>query len=110
MRKAFVAIAAFLVAFTVMLGMYQPFLWWTFLFTGPFVLLGIYDMIQPKHSIVRNYPVFGRLRYFMENMRPKVYQYFVESDTNGTPYNRLNRSLIYQRAKKNSILFLLEHN
>ncbi|WP_343532110.1 FMN-binding glutamate synthase family protein [Pedobacter sp.] len=100
MRKAFVAIAAFLVAFTVMLGMYQPFLWWTFLFTGPFVLLGIYDMIQPKHSIVRNYPVFGRLRYFMENMRPKVYQYFVESDTNGTPYNRLNRSLIYQRAKR----------
>ncbi len=100
MRKAFVAIAAFLVALTVMLGIYQPFLWWTFIFTGPFVLLGIYDLYQPKHSIVRNYPVFGRLRYFMEELRPKVYQYFVESDTNGTPYNRLNRSLIYQRAKK----------
>lgn len=100
MRKAFIAIAAFLVAFTVMLGLYQPFLWWTFVFTGPIVLLGIYDLYQPKHSIVRNYPVVGRLRYFMENMRPKVYQYFVESDTNGTPYNRLNRSLIYQRAKK----------
>jgi len=102
MRKAFVAIAAFLVALTVMLGLYHPFLWWTFLFTGPFVLLGIYDLYQPKHSIVRNYPVFGRLRYFMEELRPKVYQYFVESDTNGTPYNRLNRSLIYQRAKKDN--------
>ncbi len=100
MRKAFIAIAAFLVAFTVMLGLYQPFLWWISVFTGPIVLLGIYDMVQPKHSIVRNYPVVGRLRYFMEKMRPKVYQYFVESDTNGTPYNRLNRSLIYQRAKK----------
>jgi glutamate synthase domain-containing protein 2 len=100
MRKAFIAIAAFLVAFTVMLGLYQPFLWWISVFTGPVVLLGIYDMVQPKHSIVRNYPVLGRLRYFMEAMRPKVYQYFVESDTNGTPYNRLNRSLIYQRAKK----------
>lgn len=99
MRKAFVAIAAFLIALTVMLGLYHPFLWWTFIFTGPFVLLGIYDLYQPKHSIVRNYPVFGRLRYFMEELRPKVYQYFVESDTNGTPYNRLNRSLIYQRAK-----------
>ncbi|WP_231489839.1 FMN-binding glutamate synthase family protein [Pedobacter sp. Leaf170] len=99
MRKAFVAIAAFLVALTIMLGLYHPFLWWTFLFTGPFVILGIYDLYQPKHSIVRNYPVFGRLRYFMEELRPKVYQYFVESDTNGTPYNRLNRSLIYQRAK-----------
>jgi glutamate synthase domain-containing protein 2 len=99
MRKAFVAIAAFLIALTIMLGLYHPFLWWTFLFTGPFVLLGVYDLYQPKHSIVRNYPVFGRLRYFMEELRPKVYQYFVESDTNGTPYNRLNRSLIYQRAK-----------
>lgn len=100
MRKAFIAIAAFLVALTVMLGLYQPFLFWIFIFTGPFVILGIYDLYQPKHSIVRNYPVFGRLRYFMEDMRPKVYQYFVESDTNGTPYNRLDRSLIYQRAKK----------
>ena len=102
MRKAFVAIAAFLVALTIMLGLYHPFLWWTFLFTGPFVLLGIYDLYQPKHSIVRNYPVFGRLRYFMEELRPKVYQYFVESDTNGKPFSRLNRSLIYQRAKKDN--------
>lgn len=93
------AIAAFLIALTIMLGLYHPFLWWTFLFTGPFVILGVYDLYQPRHSIVRNYPVFGRLRYFMEELRPKVYQYFVESDTNGTPYSRLNRSLIYQRAK-----------
>ena len=100
MRKAFIAIAAFLVALTIMLGLYQPFLWWTFLFTGPFVILGIYDLYQPKHSIVRNYPVFGRLRYFMEELRPKVYQYFVESDTNGKPFSRLSRSLIYQRAKQ----------
>ena len=99
MRKAFIAIAAFLVALTVMLGLTYPPLWWLFIFTGPFVLLGIYDLYQPKHSIVRNYPVFGRLRYLMEDLRPKVYQYFVESDTNGKPFSRLNRSLIYQRAK-----------
>jgi glutamate synthase domain-containing protein 2 len=100
MRKAFVAIAAFLVAFTIVLGLWHPFLWWMFIFTGPFVVLGIYDLYQPKHSIVRNFPVFGRLRYFMEDLRPKIYQYFVESDTNGKPFSRLNRSLIYQRAKK----------
>ncbi|MCZ4244215.1 FMN-binding glutamate synthase family protein [Pedobacter punctiformis] len=102
MRKAFIAIAAFLVAITVMLGLTYPPLWWISIFTGPIVILGIYDLIQPKHSIVRNYPVVGRLRYFMEDLRPKVYQYFVESDTNGTPYSRLNRSLIYQRAKKDN--------
>ncbi|RZK48132.1 MAG: FMN-binding glutamate synthase family protein, partial [Pedobacter sp.] len=47
-------------------------------------------------------PVFGRMRYFMEELRPKVYQYFVESDTNGKPFSRLSRSLIYQRAKKDN--------
>jgi glutamate synthase domain-containing protein 2 len=100
MRKAFVAIAAFLVTATVMIGLaWHPF-FWAFIFVGPIVLLGLYDLYQPKHSIVRNYPVVGRLRYFMEDLRPKVYQYFVESDTNGKPFSRLNRSLIYQRAKK----------
>src|SRR3546814_5220333 len=36
----------------------------------------------------------------MEDMRPKFYQYFVESDLNGRPFNRVERSIIYQRAKK----------
>ena len=100
MRKAFIAIAAFLVTATVMISLAWPPFIWAFIFIGPFVLLGVYDLYQPKHSIVRNYPVFGRLRYFAEDLRPKIYQYFVESDTNGKPFSRLNRSLIYQRAKK----------
>lgn len=99
MRKAFIAIAAFLVTLTIMLGLTYPPLWWIAIFTFPIVVLGVYDLYQPKHSIVRNYPVVGRLRYFMEDLRPKVYQYFVESDTNGKPFSRLSRSLIYQRAK-----------
>jgi glutamate synthase domain-containing protein 2 len=100
MRKAFIALAAFLVTATVMISLAWPPFYWAFIFVGPFVILGIYDLYQPKHSIVRNYPVFGRLRYFAEDLRPKVYQYFVESDTNGKPFSRLSRSLIYQRAKK----------
>ena len=83
-----------------MISLAWPPFFWAFLFIGPIVILGIYDLYQPKHSIVRNYPVFGRLRYLAEDLRPKIYQYFVESDTNGKPFSRLNRSLIYQRAKK----------
>lgn len=73
---------------------------WAFVVIGPFVVLGVYDMLQKRHAIVRNFPVFGRGRYLMEYMRPKLYQYFVESDINGRPFNRVERSLIYQRAKK----------
>lgn len=62
-------------------------------------LLGIYDMSQTKHSIMRTYPVFGRMRYWMEALRPKLYQYFIESDIDGRPINRIDRSTIYQRAK-----------
>lgn len=63
------------------------------------VVLGFYDMSQTKHSIMRTFPVLGRLRYWMEDLRPKIYQYFVESDTDGRPIDRIDRSTIYQRAK-----------
>lgn len=57
-------------------------------------------MVQTKQTIRRNYPLVGMARYWMEILRPKIYQYFVESDTDGTPFNRLNRNVIYRRAKK----------
>ena len=62
-------------------------------------ILGYYDLFQKRHTIMRNYPVIGRLRYLLEEIRPKVYQYFVESDIDGRPFNRVDRSTVYQRAK-----------
>lgn len=80
------------------------FVWsgfWFFLaFCLIFVVIGLKDLVQKKHSLWRNFPVLGRLRWLMEAMRPKLYQYFVESDTDGRPINRIDRSTIYQRAKK----------
>jgi glutamate synthase domain-containing protein 2 len=66
----------------------------------PIIYMGIADMVQTHQSIRRNFPVLGRLRYVFEDLRPKIQQYFVESDTDGTPINRNERSVIYQRAKK----------
>lgn len=57
-------------------------------------------MLQTKHTLIRNFPIFGRARWIMEALRPKLYQYFVESDTDGRPINRIDRNTIYQRAKK----------
>src|SRR5690348_5389821 len=56
-------------------------------------------MFQKTHAIRRIYPVVGRLRYVMEELRPKMYQYFIELDIDGRPFNRLDRSSVYQRAK-----------
>lgn len=66
----------------------------------PVIYMGVADMVQKKQSIRRNFPLVGRLRYVFEDLRPKIQQYFVESDTDGAPINRNDRSVIYQRAKK----------
>ncbi len=53
-----------------------------------------------KKAILRNFPVIGHFRYFLEEIRPEIRQYFIESDTEGVPFGRDQRSLVYQRAKK----------
>ncbi|HRK52916.1 MAG TPA: FMN-binding glutamate synthase family protein [Cyclobacteriaceae bacterium] len=71
-----------------------------FVIVGPLIVMGIQDIFQKKQSVKRNFPVIGRLRYFFEMIRPEIQQYFIESDTDGAPINRNDRSVIYQRAKK----------
>lgn len=62
-------------------------------------LLGIYDLKQTRHAIRRNYPVIGNLRFLFEYIRPELRQYFFEDDTLRQPFSRIDRSLVYQRAK-----------
>ncbi|MBK7949277.1 MAG: FMN-binding glutamate synthase family protein [Deltaproteobacteria bacterium] len=69
------------------------------LLVGPIVLLGIVDMLQTKQAIRRNFPVIGHARYLLEMIRPEIQQYFIENNIEGRPFNREERSLIYQRAK-----------
>ena len=61
--------------------------------------VGVYDLRQPKRSILRNYPIIGHMRFLLEFIRPEIRQYFIESDNDATPFSRAQRSLVYQRAK-----------
>lgn len=100
MRNEFIAFAILSVAGTALLGYYvHPQWYWLYVLVAPLVILGFYDMFQDRHAIMRNFPILGRGRYVMEELRPKLYQYFIESDTNGRPINRVHRSVVYQRAK-----------
>ena len=56
------------------------------------VALGIHDLRQPQHAILRNYPVIGHLRFLLEYIRPEIRQYFIESDREATPFSRARRS------------------
>ena len=61
--------------------------------------VGIHDLVQSRHSILRNYPLLGHLRFLAEGVGPEIRQYFVESNTGGRPFDRDQRSLMYRRSK-----------
>lgn len=72
---------------------------WLFVVIGPLIGVGLHDIIQTRHALLRVYPVLGHGRYLLEELRPEIQQYFVESNLDGMPYSREFRSVIYQRAK-----------
>lgn len=100
MRKTFLLFSLLILLSIALLAWWKPIFLWGYALALPLCLLGLYDFFQTKHAIRRNFPLLGRVRYAMEALRPGVQQYFIESDTNGTPFNRLQRSLVYARSKK----------
>jgi glutamate synthase domain-containing protein 2 len=73
--------------------------WLEMLLFASLVGVGVYDLVQTRRSILRNYPIIGHIRYMLEFVRPEIRQYFIESDNEATPFSRSQRSLVYQRAK-----------
>lgn len=74
-------------------------LWPFTLLTGALSLLGVFDLLQHKHAVRRNYPILGNVRYLVESIRPEIRQYLIESDNEQLPFSRAQRSLVYARAK-----------
>ncbi len=74
-------------------------------FALPFTLfaalsaLGWRDVTQKSHSVLRNYPVLGHIRFLLESIRPEIRQYLLEDDQDEEPFSRDARSLVYQRSK-----------
>jgi glutamate synthase domain-containing protein 2 len=74
-------------------------LYWWLLLSVPLLMLCIWDKNQKNHAILKNFPVIGHLRYLLESIRPELRQYFFETDLDGKPFNRRQRSVVYQRSK-----------
>lgn len=102
----FVLVVALLVA-----AMAHDLIW----FIGGMIVIGIiwiYDVCQTKHAILRNFPVLGHFRYFLEFLRPEIQQYLIANNEEERPFSREIRSVVYQRAKnmRDTIPFGTEHN
>lgn len=72
---------------------------WALAVLAPLCGLGLWDLFQGGHSLLRNYPVIGHMRWAFEGIRPEIRQYLIESDEDAVPFNREQRSIVYQRAK-----------
>jgi glutamate synthase domain-containing protein 2 len=73
--------------------------WWLLAVAAVLLAVALYDVLQRRHAVLRNYPLVGHLRYLLELVRPELQQYFIERNFDGRPYDRDTRSIIYQRAK-----------
>ena len=79
---------------------------WAFFFTCTFIgfamlaALGLHDITQTRHAVLRNYPIAAHLRFLLESVRPEMRQYFFEGEKDGAPFPRDKRAIVYQRAKK----------
>jgi glutamate synthase domain-containing protein 2 len=73
--------------------------WWL-LVGALLVALGVFDLVQARHTILRNYPLLGHFRFLFEYVRPELRQYLFESDVDSAPFSRLQRAMVYQRAKQ----------
>jgi glutamate synthase domain-containing protein 2 len=62
--------------------------------------IGTSDLIQTRHAVLRNYPLTAHIRFVLEEIRPEIRQYFLESEKDGTPFSRDKRAIVYQRAKQ----------
>lgn len=81
------------------LGFVWPFMFAVALVFGLLTVVGIKDVTQTRHSLLRNYPVIGHMRWLFEGIRPEIRQYLIESDQDEEPFSREARSIVYQRAK-----------
>ncbi len=73
--------------------------WVAFAIAATLSLLGVHDLMQTRHSVLRSYPIAAHFRFLLEHIRPEIRQYFLEDDSTGTPFARKKRAVVYQRAK-----------
>jgi glutamate synthase domain-containing protein 2 len=104
LRYALITWPAILVVVTsVLMAFFPGQIWWLLPFgalCAASALLGLRDLRQTRHAVLRNYPVAAHLRFLLESIRPEMRQYFFEGDKDGAPFPRDKRAIVYQRAKR----------
>lgn len=99
MRNLFYVLSILTLIFFGVLGYFYPVWWRAYFIVIPLVIIGIMNTRQENRTILRNFPLLGYFRYFFEMIAPEIQQYFIEKHTDGKPFSRNHRALVYRRAK-----------
>ncbi len=99
MKNIFLGVFVLLTLLIGIAGYFRADYWLIYIIVLPFFLLGMVDVLQRRHTLLRNFPIIGHFRYLFEAIRPEIYQYFIESETEGRPLEREQREVVYERAK-----------
>src|SRR5699024_1974317 len=96
----FLSAAAITILIVGVLGWLWAPLWWLLVLVIPITLVGLYDMSQTENSITRNFPFLGHFRYLLMSISPEIRQYFVERNTDGKPFSKIQRDFVNQRSEE----------
>ena len=79
---------------------------WTLAAVGALLAVTtLYDLVQTRHAVLRNFPIIGHLRYLLESFGPELRQYIVSDNDEERPFNRNQRRWIYATAKQDNPYF-----
>ena len=65
----------------------------------------LYDVIQTQHAVIRNFPIIGHFRYWLESVGPELRQYIVTDNDEERPFSRDQRRWVYASAKEENTAF-----
>lgn len=99
-RRGFFIISLVVLAFIVVAGSINAKALYLLFFAVPLLLVGVYDVLQTRSNVLRNFPIVGHLRFMLLKIRPQIHQYFIENETDANPFSREQRELVYQRSQK----------
>jgi glutamate synthase domain-containing protein 2 len=75
----------------------MTFLW---LAVGAIIALVVYDLTQRNHAVLRNFPIIGHFRYWLEAVGPELRQYIVTNNDEERPFSRDERRWVYASSKR----------
>ncbi len=80
-------------------------MWTLYALGAALVAVALYDIVQKKHAILRNFPIVGHFRYMLETVGPELRQYIVTGNDEERPFSRDQRRWVYASAKKENSYF-----